>query len=242
MKHIALLAPLALSACATPFAAGSPYAFDNKGDLVEFNYAWSAEATATPALARHLRGDLESSWRAAATTAHADRVLAQANKRKFVGHQYSRRWTTAGQSTRLISLSSNVLVFTGGAQPSRGADGLVWDRRQNKEVKATALFTSGDDLSRLVRAPFCDRLAAERQRRLGVANGNGGNMPCPGLDALAFVPSDRNGNRRFDEFRVIAPHGAAGAYAEGSYDLGIPVTAAMRAALKPLYRSSFEAL
>ena len=47
MKKIhafALLAPLALSACAT--GRGGPFAFGKKGELVDFSYSWPAEATA----------------------------------------------------------------------------------------------------------------------------------------------------------------------------------------------------
>jgi hypothetical protein len=54
------------------------------------------------------------------------------------------------------------------------------------------------------------------------------------------VPADGNGNRRFDRFRLIAASGVAGPHPEGRYDVAVPVTAALRAAIKPAYQPSFE--
>jgi len=241
MKKILLLAPLALAGCTTLFGPRSPFAVDRKGDTVEFNYAWSAEASATPPLVRRLRSDLETAWSAASTTAQADRVAALAANRPFNGHQFSRRWTTAGQSSRLLSLESQTMIVTGGAQPSHGADALLWDRRARAEIKAERLFGTGNDLAKLVHAPYCVTLEGERAKRRGSAVQPGDAFSaCPQLRALAVVPADSNANRRFDRVRLVAPNGVAGAYAEGRYDIAIPVTAAMLAAIKPAYRSSFE--
>lgn len=241
MKLIILFAPVALAGCATLFGPKSPYALDRKGELVEFNYAWSAEVSAIPALVRRLSSDLETSFSAASTTAQADRAAAQAANRPFNGHQFSRRWTTAGQSARLLSLGGETLIFTGGAHPSHGADALLWDRLTRREIKAARLFKAGDDLEKLVRAPFCVTLQGERARRRGAPVQVGDAFSeCPKMSELALVPSDSNANRRFDRFRIVAPNAVAGAYAEGRYDIAIPVTAALRAAIKPAFRLSFE--
>ncbi len=245
MKHpflraSAVLAPLALAACIGPFARSAPYAYDKKGDLVEFNYAWSAEVSANPVLRRRLRADLERSFTASAAAAETDRASAQAAGRPFHGHQYSRRWTTAGQSARLLSLDGRLLASTGGAHPDHSADGLLWDRASRAEIKPDRLFTNGSSLQTLVRVPGCAMLASERTRRLGnvPATGEMAN-PCP-TEGVAVVPSDADHNRRFDHIRLLAPNGSAGAYVEGTYDLSVPVTATMLAAIKPLYRAGFE--
>lgn len=241
MKLLIILAPLALAGCATLFGPRSPFAVDRKGDTVEFNYAWSAEASAIPALVRRLRGDLETAWAAASTSAQADRAAALAANRPFKGHQFSRRWTTAGQSSRLLSLEGQTLIFTGGAPPSHGVEALLWNRPARAEIKAERLFNTADKLNKLVRVPFCVTLEGERAKRRGAQVRPGDAFSaCPQLRELAIVPADSNANRRFDRFRLVAPHGVAGAYAEGRYDIAVAVTAAMRAALKPAYRSSFE--
>ncbi len=241
MKQILILAPLALAGCATLFGPRSPFAIDRKGDTVEFNYAWSAEASATPPLVRRLRSDLETAWSAASTTAQADRAAALAANRPFNGHQFSRRWTTAGQTSRLLSLEAQTLISTGGAHPSHGADALLWDRRARAEIKAERVFSARDDIDKLVRAPFCVTLEGERAKRRGAAVRPGDAFSaCPQLRELAVVPADSNANRRFDRFRLVAPNAVAGAYAEGRYDIAVPITAALLAAIKPAYRAGFE--
>ena len=240
MKRLIFLAPLALAGCATLFGPKSPFAVDRKGELVEFNYAWSAEASAVPALVRRLNSDLETSFSAASATAKADRAAAEAAKRRFIGHQFNRRWTTAGQSWRMLSLGAETLYFTGGAYPSHGSDALLWDRVTRREIKVDRLFSAGADLEKLVHAPFCVTLEGERAKRQGAAAQAGdASSVCPKISKLAVLPADSNANRRFDRFRLIAPPGAVGA-SEGRYDIAIPLTAELRAALKPAYRSSFE--
>lgn len=245
MTRFRRLAPLALlsvalAGCATLFGPRSPFAVDRKGDTVLFNYAWPAEASAIPSLVRRLRGDLETSWNAASSRAAADRAAADAANRPFRGHEYSRRWTTAGQSPRLLSLEGQTMSFTGGAHPSHGTDALLWDRRTRTEIKPERLFGSGD-LERLVRDPYCATLAGERARRRGSPVRPGDSFSnCPRLAELAVIPADGNANRRFDRIRLVAAHAVAGPHAEGRYDIAVPVTPALRAAISPAFRSSFE--
>ena len=240
MKPLLLLAPLALAGCATLFGPTSPFAVDRKGELVEFNYAWSAEASAVPALVRRLDSDLETTFNATAATAQADRAAAQAAGRRFTGHQFNRRWTTAGQSPRLLSLAGETLYFTGAPYPRHGSDGLLWDRLSRREIGVERLFTAGNNLEKLVRAPFCVTLDGERAKRRGVAMPTGdAYTACPKIGELAVLPADSNADDRFDRIRIIAPPGVVGA-SEGRYDIAIPVTAALRAAISFPYRSSFE--
>lgn len=241
MKHFLFLAPFALAGCATFLGPTSPFALDRKGDMVEFNYAWSAEAAAIPALVRRLRGDLEISWSAASATAQADRAKATASKQPFDGHKFTRRWTTAGQSPRLLSLDGQTLIVSGAAHPSHGADGLIWDRSTRTEIKAERLFASESEYAKRVHMPFCITLEGERTKRRGSPIRAGDAFSdCPVLGALAVIPADGDGDRRFDRIRLIAASGIAGPHAEGRYDIAVPVTASMRAVIKPAYRSSFE--
>jgi hypothetical protein len=217
---LAALAPLTLGACATLFGPGSPFAVDRKGDLVEFTYAWSAEASRQPALARHLRTDLERAFAASATAATADRAATLAAGRKFVGHRYDRRWTTAGQSSRLLSLDGRLAVATGAGSTAR-ADGLLWDRLRRREVRIDQLFTTSAAFDTLVRLPGCARL----------------ERACAAPRDLTVVVGDSDRNRRFDHLRVAATGGNGRATIA---DERLAVSAAMLAAINPAYRASFE--
>ena len=217
---LAALAPLTLGACATLFGPGSPFAVDRKGDLVEFTYAWSAEASRNPLLARHLRADLERAFAASASTARADRAATFAAGRKFVGHRYDRRWTTAGQSARLLSLDGSLAVTTGAGSTAR-ADGLLWDRPRRREVRIEQLFTTPAAFDALVRLPGCARI----------------ERACATPRDLTVGPGDSDRNRRFDHLRVAATAGSARATIA---DSRLAISAAMLAAIDPAFRASFE--
>jgi len=237
---LAALAPLSLGACATLFGPTSPFAFDRKGDLVEFNYAWPAEASRQPALVRQLRRDLETSFTATTAAAAADRASAKVSDRPFRSHSFSRRWTTAGQSPRLLSLDGRTETYTGGAHPNHGASALLWDRRLTREVTLASLLSSPQSLATL-RPAYCRALDAERARRRGDVRAGAMFMECPRLDQLTLLPADRDRDGRFETLRWIADPYVAGPYSEGYYVIDQPVGAGFRSALKPAYRASFEA-
>ena len=244
MKPITLLialAPLLLGACAALFGSASPFALDRKGDLVEFNYAWPAEASRQPALVRQLRRDLETSFTATTAAAAADRASAKTTDRPFRSHSFSRRWTTAGQSSRLLSLDGRTSTFTGGAHPNHGSKALLWDRRLARQVTLASLLSSPQSLTTLLRPAYCSALDAERVRRRGSAFRAGAMFTdCPRLDQLTLVPADRDRDGRFDTLRVIADPYVAGPYSEGFYVIDQEVEARFRSAMKPAYRASFE--
>jgi hypothetical protein len=218
------LSPLALGACATLFPA-SPFAYDKKGELVEFNYAWSAEASRTPALARKLKVDLEREFQIAATAAEVERAAARAAGKTYRGSTYSRRWTTAGQSARLLSLDGRLKTRDGSGNVARRADGLLWDRSARSEVAVDRLFDTSGAADAMLRLPGCAKLrnAAPTCRR-----------------EVAIIPVDSDRNRRFDHFRLIVPSSSAEAASDPGEDLSVPVSASMLAALKPGYRAGFE--
>jgi hypothetical protein len=221
---LAGLSPLALGACATLFPA-SPFAYDKKGDLVEFNYAWSAEASRTPGLARKLKVDLEREFSIAATAAEVERAAARATGKTYRGSSYSRRWTTAGQSARLLSLDGRLKARDGSGNVVRRADGLLWDRSARAEVAVDRLFDQTGAADTMLRLPGCAklRIATPTCRR-----------------DVAIIPVDSDRNRRFDHVRLIVPSRSTVDASDPGEDLDVAVSATMLAALKPVYRAGFE--
>ncbi len=63
---------------------------------------------------------------------------------------------------------------------------------------------------------------------------------CPAYDEVTVRLQDSDGNGRFDQIAVTADQYVAGPYAEGPYDISLPITDAMIDRLKPEYRPSFE--
>ena len=92
-----------------------------------------------------------------------------------------------------------------------------------------------------IRQPFCILLNREREKRREEPvkpDDLFGN--CPEWKELTVVVTDTDKNGRFDHITVIADQYVAGPYAEGDYEITLPITATMIDRLKPEYRSSFE--
>ena len=243
MTRILLLASLILSSCATPSGTrrSAPFKFGEKGDLVDFSYSWSAEASSIPALEKRFRADLDKKWKDALAVALADRADAARGKRRFHGHLLAIDWLTAGRTRRLLSLEGTVSSFTGGAHPNHAGTTLLWDRRNAAPVTVGALLGNPAGLSAFLHKRFCPALDLERTKRRGAPTAPDALFgDCPKLSAVTFVPADTNANARFDRLRVVADPYVAGPYVEGFYRIDVPITAAFVSALKPAYRSSFE--
>ena len=231
-----LLAALALTAATT----AAPHKVVRNTPILEFTYEWPAEAVAIPALDRRLYSKAKADLAKAQKYALEDQKLTASQKRDFNPHYYSMLWSTAGESPRLLSLEGVFEGFTGGAHPQHGNEALLWDRKLNRETDLNRLFVKSSAFLALTRGPYCKALDGERrQRREGESLG-GEFDQCPKYGELKIAPVDNNGNGRFDRIAFVAMPYVAGPYVEGAYETPLPVTAALIAALKPEYRSSFE--
>jgi len=239
-NQVANTAPVAPS---TPPAAKA-FAQDVKDDLIDFHFAWSAEAAAVPELVARFEAD--RSTKLSALEAGAEEEREQRNREKLgltvVGFEQSTDYVTAGQSPRLLSLSVAVSAYTGGAHSNFGFGSLLWDRRAKREIGDADLFALPPDRERLLTRGWCDALNKAREKKRGQPIGGGGGMfdDCPRLDKIAIVPTDKDKNGRFERLILTASPYVAGSFAEGSYKIDLVVTPALFAALKPEYRASFE--
>lgn len=225
----------------TAAAPAKPVKVEQNSKALEFSYEWPAEAAAIPALDRRFRSDMAKALKEARANALDDQKLARRQKRDFNGHFYSMAWTLAGETPRLLSLESDNGSFEGGAHPNTIYGALIWDRKLNRETSMDALLTGRGNFAAVVRAPYCKALDAERNKR---REGEKLDLPefnaCPKFSDLAIAPVDHDKNGRFDRISVVASPYVAGPYVEGEYEIVLPVTARLVAALKPEYRSSFE--
>lgn len=143
----ALILPLALlAACSkqaesppanefAPATAAKPaapapqaFVFDEKNELIEFHYAWSAEAAAVPQLVDRFRKEMDKVKTELVAGAQADKAARDKQGDDFNGHTSSTDYTTAGQSDRLLSLQGEIGAYTGGAHGNHGTSPLLWDR------------------------------------------------------------------------------------------------------------------
>jgi hypothetical protein len=219
----------------------APVAITSATPDLDFRYLWSSEAQAVPALAQRFRADAATRKAEMLRMAKAEKAFRREAKLVWNGLQFSRDWSTLGQSPALLSLVSTTSAYTGGAHPNTNSKALLWDRRANREIPIAALLQAGKSWDGAIRQPFCVLLDRERaKRRQEPITGDSWASQCPALKELTVALADQNRNGRFDHVTVIADAYVAGAYAEGPYTISLPLTAAMLARLKPAYRAAFE--
>ena len=214
---------------------------DEQNELFEFHFGWSAEAAAIPPLADRFRKDLGKVKSELAAGAKEDKAMRDKEGYDFHEHMSSTDYETAGQSGRLLSLQGDVGSYTGGAHGITGTFGLLWDRSAAKEIKVADLFTAAANMDRLTTQPWCDALNKAREEKRGEPASGGMFDECPKLTEISIIPADRDGNGKMERLRLIADPYVAGPYVEGSYEIELPVTADLIAAIRSDYRDSFEA-
>ncbi|WP_216318906.1 PdaC/SigV domain-containing protein [Sphingomonas quercus] len=239
-------APAAPAAPAAPSApasapAAAPVVIADKSALINFSYQWPAEAAAIPALDARLRADARTSRQHAINGAREDKRARPADA-PFFAHEMQKTWTVEGEAAGLLALRDEFATFTGGAHGMSGFEAILWDRAAGRDITPWSLFTDRARALAALKARFCPALNAERAARRGapVTTGEDWDVACPDITKQIVIPSDVK-NGRFTSLRVLIGPYEAGPYAEGSYDVNLPVDAAILALLRPERRGAFAA-
>jgi hypothetical protein len=232
-------APFSAKSTAPP--AAKAFSAAEETDLYGFKYSWSAEASAVPQLADRFTKAMEKVKEETISGAREDREERVRQGYDYHPHETQVSYQTAGQSERLLSLESSVYGFSGGAHGSSGSGSLLWDRKLAREVSVSDLLRPGTSWTGAIRQPFCTLLNREREkRREEPVKPDDLFGDCPKYEDVTVLLFDDDRNGRFDHIHVIADQYVAGPYAEGPYEILLPITAAMIERLKPDYRASFE--
>ncbi len=158
----------------------------------------------------------------------------------FRPYDFSKGWDVVADTPGYLSLAAATYTYTGGAHGNSVFDSMIWDRKAEEAMPQTALFASSETLERAVREAYCTGLRAEQAERLGANMTNGADLfeGCPALEELVIVLGSTDGTS-FNSINLMAAPYVAGSYAEGSYEVTIPVTQAVIDAAKPGYRAAF---
>lgn len=205
----------------------------------DFSYAWPAEVSAVPALAERF-------------TAERDTLLAEQKAdweeslREFAGsdcfgcvnRSFEKTWEVVADLPRFLSLSASFWAYTGGAHGNGAYDALVWDREAQAAFDPKAMFRSPEALQSALGDAWCKALKAERQERMGADYSDDGFFQCPPVADLTVLVGSSD-KRSFDRIGLLAAPYVAGSYAEGTYEVTLPVTPAVLAAVRPEYRAAF---
>jgi hypothetical protein len=150
-------------------------------------------------------------------------------------------WKVVTDLPNWLSMSTIVSTFEGGAHPNYVYDAILWDKTANLQREALDLFTSKKALSAAIGQAFCDAIDRQRTKKRGEPIvRESGDMFTNCLDPLDYtIILGSAGRRGFDRIGILVPPYEAGPYAEGGYEVTLPVTAKVLALVKPEYRASF---
>ncbi len=226
------------SGASTPDRANA-YDYDQDNDLYKFKYSFPAVA---PELASILKREAESTETRLKADASQARQDSEAQGFPYHAYEIQHQWQQVANITRFQSLSAQIYAFSGGAHGNTGYDALVWDKQAGKELKPIDFFSSPAALGAVIRQPFCKALDAERRKKRDGQLGGGPDDPfseC--IDPLeqTLILGSSNG-KTFDRLGILIGPYAAGPYAEGSYDVTLPVTGAVMKTVKQSYREAFS--
>lgn len=237
------------SAAATPAAAPAAPAKAPAGrtekeesDLFDFEYSYPAKVAALPGLRALLDKRLDASRAELVSKAKADQAEAAKDGYPYRKHSYGATWQVVADLPRWLSLSAELYDYSGGAHGMTYFDALLWDREHNMARTAADLFISKAALSTAIREPFCAALDREREKRRGEpVNRQSGDSFDECIDPAehAVILGSSNG-KTFDRIGILVEPYAAGSYAEGTFDVTLPVTERILGAVKPAYRSAFS--
>lgn len=235
--------PAAVASASSPAPhVAKPFVAEEKNDLIDFHFGWSAEAAAVPALVRRFTAEMDKVKAELVAGAKEDKAWRDKDGLDFHGFMLSIDYATAGQSDRLLSLSHETGSYTGGAHGISGVSALLWDHKAGREISDRDLFMAPENRDRLLTQRWCDALNKAREKKRGEPVGGGGMFDeCPPLDDIALIPTDKDGNGRFELLVLVASPYVAGSYAEGLYEVDLPITPDLIAGLKSDYRDGFEA-
>jgi hypothetical protein len=236
------IAAFALLLLVATSADARPISFASKTKYADIEFSYSTEAAAVPALVRKFRADLAKERSSALSCGKQESTIRIQTGGQAIACSSMTKYTTSGQTARLLSLAKSYYAFTGGAHGNGGTTPLLWDRSLGKEIKFASLFRTPIAYGPPVRAAYCRALGAERRKRRGPDYQPNSMVPefdaCPKFSDLSLIPS---GSPHFRQLHIIAAPYTAGPYSEGEYDIVLPVTPDLLAALKPEYRASFAA-
>lgn len=229
---------------ATPRKPGS-VCIGRLNEIYAFSFVYPREAAQIPALDARLRDEAlraEVRFEGVVEQVHAQSQGEEPPPLMY----YEAGWQVDANLPELLALSGTSGTYTGGAHGSIQYHAILFDRRRNRPIAVSDIFTIGAFEHNLlgqrpvgegaVQRAFCRALRdAVRERR----NGATIDLDCP--EALSvpitLLCSDRG---RIESMRaLIAPY-VVGPYAEGPYEIDFPVDALMMAAIRRRFRPAFS--
>jgi hypothetical protein len=209
-------------------------------DLIEFVYAYPADAAQIPELAKVLDSDRGKKREALVAAAQRGKAAAEKANLPYRAHSHRQIWQRVTSTPRFLSLSAKIESYAGGAHGNDAFDTLIWDRNSRKQLKPLDLFKSGEAFDNSIRDSFCAGIKRAKAARGLKADDapDGVFAKCPPASAQTVWLGSSNG-RFLDRMTIAIGPYEVGPYAEGSYRINVPVTGALVKAVKDEFARDF---
>ena len=238
-----LISAFALGGLLAVPAQSKPFNMIYKGKYADVDFSWSAEAAAVPPLVKRFRTTFANEKAKTIACGKEESEVRIKSGGEGIRCQSSTKVTTSGETPRLLSLAREYWAFTGGAHGNGATNALLWDRKLKKEITFAWLFPRDAPYAAVLRSPYCPALDRERKKRRGAdyqPSPISQFDSCPKLSDLALIPAASRPAGKLDRIHLIAAAYLAGPYAEGEYDIALPVSPKLVLLMKPEYRASFQ--
>lgn len=206
-----------------------------------FRYAYPPAAARIAPLRAWLEADRKTLYARFVADVRTAKREAKKDGYPYRDWDFQKEWSVVTETPRFLSLSGSLYTFTGGAHGGTASLALLWDKRAARRLAPTAVFTSTAAIQSALGAAFCDALDVERAKRRGepVKRGTDTFSNCPKVSEATLILGSTN-RRAFDRVGLLVDQYVAGPYAEGMYEVTLPVTPKLLAAVKPDYRVGFS--
>ncbi len=231
--------PVAATSAAVPAPPAEARSEKEANELYEFEYSYPAAAAAIPGLKALLDRRLTESRSELAAEAQKAKKEAKADGYPYRTYAAATTWSVVADTPRFLSLSAQVYTYSGGAHGMTVFDTILWDKQAGKMVLPSEIFTSNAALRDAIRQPFCKALDVQRAKKREGLDWSADDIfgECIDPTEHTIILGSSNG-QVLDRIGVLVEPYAAGPYAEGSYDVTVPVTGKVMATVKPQYRSA----
>jgi hypothetical protein len=230
-------APPPVEAEAAPAAAETPLNYAARTDSAEVALKLPAMLKTQPDLHARLYAEGVHDLRAFAEGAANERAEAEGDT-PLPPYNRTIEWSVGADTAKLLSLSSLQSEYTGGAHGNAAYGSVLWDKALKRTIAPSALFTPGVDAA--MQTAFCEALTAEKKSRLGEGYTEPGpeSWTCPKWRDVSFVLAASSVGGKAGGLQFLIPPYVAGPYAEGTYEVTVPLSAFARY-LKPAYADEF---
>ena len=233
-------APVGQGATVTPADAAAPMAFESKTPYADVRLTLPDAIKRQTDLHARLYAEEVRLLREFAEGAQGELTEAGADtdRPKF---EKTITVTAALETGKLFSLKRVDFDYSGGAHPNTLSSGILWDKALKRRLGLADLFRKNADLTILDEA-LCSAINTAKRARVpdsaSISLGGRPGASCPRAVDTPFVlaPGTVNGKAAGLIFLIGAYQ--VGPYAEGGYEIAIPVTG-FRSLLAVAYADDF---